>query len=402
MSFAAPASLRLSHPGDPAEREAERVAEAVVQRSPVSRPPAVSAVSSPTPGRGFERAYFEPHFAKSTAITQSMPPGTIAGDWIIDNPARKFPSNTSPEDGALIEGAFQQISGLASRSGNRIVLGTGPPNPSQAEGHACLQDIENDLASPNPVLSGTPHVALEPHGWSLTNTAPPLVSARHPASSFEWGYWTGGQTRHLKPFWQTMAHEVCGHMAAHVRTRGANTGVRGVGLGHNIAIEGENRIATEHGVPAAELRGLDFDPATQSPLAGHRGESFLQSSITNFGHAATNLPASSTAVLREAVRTIQTVAQTHLDLFLQVEGFAFANEGGLPMAVRRAAAVRAALIVAITTAGIRAQIGSGATATSRFHPDLARVESGTSQAGRNNPRRRVQIYLFHQPHSAGP
>lgn len=402
MSFAASANLRLSRRGDPAEREAERVAEAVVQHSPVSRPTAVSADSSPSPRRGIEHAYFEPHVAKSAAITQSMPHGTIAGDWIIDNPTRKFPGSASPEDGALIEGAFQQISGLASRSGNRIVLRTGPANPSQAEGHACLQDIENDLASANPVLTGTPHVALEPHGWSLTNTAAPLVSARHPASRFEWGYWTGGQTRHLKPFWQTMAHEVCGHLAAHVRTRGANTGVRGVGLGHNIAIEGENRIATEHGVTATELRGLDFDTATQNPLPGHRGESFLQSSITNFGHAATNLPAGSAAVVREAVRTIQTVSQTNLDLFIQVEGFAFANEGGLPMAARRATAVRTALTAALNTAGISTQIGSGATATSRFSTDLARVESGTSQAGRNNPRRRVQIYLFHQPHSAGP
>jgi uncharacterized protein DUF4157 len=336
------------------------------------------------------------------AVQERLDAETIAGDWIIDNPTRKFPAG-GPEDATLLEGAFSQICSLAFRSGNRIQLGLGPPNPSQLEGCGCLQDIENDLASSTPVLSGTPHAALEPHGWSFTQASAPLVSARHPASDFSWGYWTGGQTRHLKPFWQTVAHEACGHLAAHVRSKGTSAGARGVGTGHNVAIEGENRIATEHGVPAGELRGLDIDPATGKPLAGHRGESFLQASVFDFAHGSAALPAIAATVVSEAADTIQTVsASSSLDLMVQVEGRAFASEGGLTLAASRAEAVRLAIEAELRLRSVPLTVTTGATSRSRFFPDLTAFSPGTSTPLSSNPGRRADVFLFHQPHSAGP
>jgi hypothetical protein len=250
---------------------------------------------------------------------------------------------------------------------------------------------------------------MDMQGWSTTRVAtgfPALVAVHHPESNFEWGYWTGGQTRHLKPFWQTVAHEICGHVAAFVRTGGANTGTRGVGTGHNIAIEGENLIAAEHGVALNEQRGLDMDP-TGTPLPGHRGESFLQANIFDFDHASSAVPASGSQVVSEAASSVASVQKlSSTQLFIQVEGFAFANEGGVLMAMVRAvnvaAQIEAALKAQKTPLSFKSGSGTSKTTVDRLKPSLATVVPGSSIPLTSNPGRRVQIYLFHQAHSAGP
>jgi len=198
------------------------------------------------------------------SIRAVIPPETLAGEWIIDDPTHRHTPGTGKTDAEILGQAFHEICDLASRSGDRIGFNAGPPAPNRTEGCDCLGTIEQDLNSPSPVLSGVPHVRLEEAGWSRTNpgASPPYVAARHPESEFAWGYWTGGQNRHVKPFWQTVAHEICGHVAAYVNSSGGPSGARGVGTGHNVAIEGENRVAAEHGVPKGEWRGLDYDAGT--------------------------------------------------------------------------------------------------------------------------------------------
>ena len=323
---------------------------------------------------------------------------TIQGDWIINNHARRATAGGAT-DGDLVEQAFQQICPMASRSGNRIVFAYGPPPPNRMEGCHCLYDIEGDLASKSPVLKGTPQIELAVDGWSSTApwASPPIVNPRHPQGSFGWGYWTGGQTRSLKPFFRTVAHEICGHVVTWVRTGGTHGGGRRSTTGHNEAIKGENRIAAEHGVAVRHQRGLDRDPKTGKPLRGHRGESFLQATVTGFAHgnASTGRTNLST-VVTDAVNTIKTVNGGGLALMVQVEGFALRNEGNT-VARARAKQVRAALARALSV--VR---GLQTPAAGRFQATLSTVQGGTSVVGRANTNRRVQVYLFHKLHSAGP
>jgi hypothetical protein len=329
----------------------------------------------------------------------------ISGDWIIDTPNRRA-RRGGLTDAEHAGQAFHEICGLATRSGSRIAVNAGPPRQSRMSGCACLRDIEADLASPAGVLSATPHVGLRLHGWSSAQPRgnPPRVNPRHPEGEFQWGYWTGRQTRHVKPFWQTVAHEVCGHVATFVRVRGAHAGGRGSGLGHTPAIIEENLLAGEHGVPSTEHRGVDIDPATGRPAPGHRGESFLQAQVMNFAHGSdavttTNL----TDVVANTTSTVSTVAASiGRDLFVQVEGFAYGNEGGLSLARQRATAVRRAIESGLRRRHISLVINTGTASVLRFFGNLAVVRAGSSMPQTSDPSRAVQVYLFHQAHSAGP
>ncbi|MDX6576016.1 MAG: hypothetical protein QOE96_1969 [Blastocatellia bacterium] len=346
--------------------------------------------------------------AEPPPVRQHLPQTTLAGDWIINNPAHKA-SPTGKTDAELLGDAFSDICRLTQRNNDHITVTSGAPATGNLEGCDCLRVIENDLAAASPAQAGPPHIQMDMQGWSTTRVAPgfpALVAVHHPESNFEWGYWTGGQTRHLKPFWQTVAHEICGHVAAFVRTRGANVGSRGVGMGHNIAIEGENLIAGEHGVAPNEQRGLDMDP-TGTPLPGHRGESFLQANILDFDHASSAVPASAGQVVSEAASSVVSVQNlSSTQLFIQVEGFAFANEGGVLMAMARAvnvaAQIEAALNAQRTPLSFSVGSGTSRTTVNRLKPSLANVVPGSSIPLTSSPGRRVQIYLFHQAHSAGP
>ncbi|MBL7748885.1 MAG: hypothetical protein JNM19_15715, partial [Chitinophagaceae bacterium] len=231
------------------------------------------------------------------------------------------------------------------------------------------------------------------------------VVVRHPDDPFNWGYWTGTsathptETRHVKPFWQTLAHEICGHGAIFARSAGASVGARGSSTGHNDAIIGENQVAAEHGVISDEQRGLDINPATGAPMPAHRGESFLQAEISGFAHGSDVAPATTAGVVSAVVNTIQTTASgTGLDLMIQVEGRAFGNEGGATLAARRTASITSRIRASLRAAGISLTVGSGP----RFYPDQTTVVPGTSTSGSVNPARMVLVYLFHKAHSAGP
>ncbi|HTP64994.1 MAG TPA: hypothetical protein VMJ66_06350, partial [Geobacteraceae bacterium] len=91
------------------------------------------------------------------------------------------------------------------------------------------------------------------------------------------------------------------------------------------------------------------------------------------------------------------------ELMVQVEGRAYANEGGLTLARSRADRMHVHLQGEFTAQSFpaRFRVSTGAT-VNRFSPDEAAVEPGQSVSGRDDPLRRVLVYLFHQPHSAGP
>jgi hypothetical protein len=85
-------------------------------------------------------------------------------------------------------------------------------------------------------------------------------------------------------------------------------------------------------------------------------------------------------------------------MLIQVEGFAYLNEGGILVAQSRAANVKGEIISLLTSAGVL----TTSTGASRFSADLAAIAPGVSYPNTSDPGRTVKIYLFHQKHSAGP
>ena len=303
-------------------------------------------------------------------------------------------------DEKLLEDAFKEICPLTRRTGNTIVLTAGMPSKSRVEGCNCLSVIDSKVGT---LWTSDPEIGIEPFGWSQTGLGSnPDVSVRHPEDPFNWGYWTGttathpSETRHLKPFWQTVAHEICGHVAAAARSSGTSVGSRGVGTGHNVAIAGENLVAGEHGVSADEQRGMDINIRTGKAMPGHRGESFLEATVADFIHGSDALPTARTDVINSLVNTVKTTGSS-LEMLIQVEGFAYSNEGGVRLAQTRAANIQGEIAKMLSAAGLLATT----TGASRFSRNLATITPGTSYPNTSDAGRIVKIYLFHQKHSAG-
>lgn len=367
--------LRIGQPNDAYEQEADRIAEQVM------RMPASSAAD----------------------VRLRTPSPMVSGDWKIVNRGGQNPLVPGGRtDEELLEGAFKEICPLASRSGDRINIPTASRSAGHSDGCSCLQDIEAGL--PALKTSRPPaEITAEPFGWSSTRpwSDPVQVSARHPDDSFQWGYWTTTtaqqptERRHVKPFWQTVAHEVCGHVATYVRSRGAHAGGRGDNpRHHDPAIEQENLVAAEHGVPQAEQRGYEFAYGGR-PATRHAGESFLSSNIPDFQHASATLPpyAATTRVIDSVYETSQ-----RFPVFVELVGSAYQNEGGMSLALDRAGAVKTALVNRGVPASFTARSGAAA---SRYTL-RGRVESGNSVPNTCQVGKNVEVYMYHDPRSLGP
>ncbi|MEC4675502.1 MAG: DUF4157 domain-containing protein [Nitrospirota bacterium] len=343
-------------------------------------------------------------------ISQKLPADNIARKWVVENPDVAVPAG-GRTNGELLLDAFQNICGLAQLvnrgADKRLELAAGPPSPNRTEGCGCLQTIENDVANMEAgnasTLNTYPRIEVVPHGWSYTSPDPnhPKVGARHPVDPFEWGYWTGSDRRQTKEFFRTVAHEVCGHMASFVS--GVQSG-RGSGRGHNEAIIRENRVAAEHGVSVSGQRGLDVSEG--GVIAGvHRGESFLRAGAY-FDHASANTQADLNTVIQSAIDTIRYFVGIQGDrIRIQLEGFAYSNEGGNSLAQQRLDNVKQAFIQELNSQHISLTFTPpGQTAAvSRFGPDIITVHpSGSSMPDTSDVRRRVYVFLYHRAYSAAP
>jgi hypothetical protein len=132
-------------------------------------------------------------------------------------------------------------------------------------------------------------------------------------------------------------------------------------------------------------------------MPGHRGESFLDATIFDFTHGSFALPSTSAGVLNSVVNTIRTTGNSP-EMLIQVEGFAYVNEGGIWMANSRALVIKNELIQLITAAGLSPNTRAG---VSRFEPSLAKIKPGNSAPNTSDIGRIVKVYLFHKQHSAG-
>lgn len=341
-------------------------------------------------------------------IRHRLPKNSIAGAWrIVQSPRRSRMPNplvpTGQTDEQLLLAGFREICPLATLSSGEISVPLAGAVPTaRQQGCRCLRDIERVLPtmkSTNPPAT----IQAEPQGWSSTNPGadPVWVKVRHPDDPFSWGYWTNiteqdpYERRHQKPFWQTLAHEVCGHVWTFIRTRGRHSGGRGTNpRDHDPAIENENLIAGEHGVLPAEQRGFQHERGDR-PATRHAGESFLAANVSGYQHGSAALaPTNAPAVIQSAA---STVAQ--MPVFIELEGFAHANEGGQAVATARSTAVMTAMI---TGARIPATFipRRSTQRVSRFRNLAGKVSPGNSQQGVPSAGRKVSVYLFHNPRSA--
>lgn len=334
---------------------------------------------------------------------------TIAGRWKIDDPKQTQVKGGQSNE-TLLAAGFSEICNrtrVVNRGSDRVVeVQPGGVAANRREGCGCLQTVQDDFdafaAGNKSFVKALPHIGLTVNGWSFTRAAPkdPEVQVRHPEGPFGWGYWTGGDQREHKAFFRTIAHEVCGHMAASVQ--GVASG-RSSARGHNEAIIRENRVAAEHGVSKSRQRGLDVDES--GVVAGaHRGESFIRAQLF-FDHDSDvpNDPAALARVVDGVIGTIQFFGTGPDDVGrIQIEGFGRSNES-TSVVNQRIVNLRSALSLAFGKHNIPDPFpdpNDPKKKISRFARDIATLLPGKSTPNTSDTGRRVDVFLFHKAHSA--
>lgn len=321
--------------------------------------------------------------------------------WKIENPGRKHPPGATKTDGDLLEEAFREICPRTRRVGDEIRVPTTGPTAGRTHGCRCLAEIE--LGLPRLKSARPPaKVGTEPFGWSVTITRkdPVQVSVRHPSDEFGWGYWTNVteatpyERRQGKPFFMTLAHEVCGHVGTFVRTGGRHAGGRSDNpRGHDPAIERENLIAAEHGVAKHRQRGFTHEKGDR-PGTRHGGESFLRARVRAFAHASDRLGGTNADEVAESAKK----TSDRFPIFLELRGAAYRNEGGRGLADDRADRMRRKLEAKGISRRFTPLRGPGPTNRFRLLPGA--VEPGASAPLTSDPGRRVDVFLFHDRRSS--
>jgi outer membrane protein OmpA-like peptidoglycan-associated protein len=132
-------------------------------------------------------------------------------------------------------------------------------------------------------LADTWTIDVNDSDWPHTDKATKTVTVHSPFSGVQFGAWTVSPARREEPNWLVLGHELCGH--AKLIERGTHpTGpppTHGGRPSHDVTVGIENTIATEHGIPATDLRGLFADP--------HHGESFAKVTVAQFPTNTSNV-----------------------------------------------------------------------------------------------------------------
>ncbi|MCE7991877.1 MAG: DUF4157 domain-containing protein [Roseivirga sp.] len=347
--------------------------------------------------------------ASHPGINQSLSENTIAGDWKIGPRRGANPLKPGGKtDDEIVAEAFAELCPLTSLVGSTIKVDTTTPVPaSNQKGCGCLRTVETHMPG---AKSHTPIINLIPDIWSnhQGRNDPIVINIRHPDAPFKSGHWTGQphsatEERQSRPLWLTIGHEICGHAKTNVETRGADRASRSSPSGHNKAIDAENELSTEKGVPASKLRGLDKNPLFLSmPANPHRGESFLQervSGYTQFNQTDLNIRANQ-AVFDSLVETLKNFKRANrIDLHIQVEGVATITESP-NTATERAIKLRTHIESLVTGNGLSMTINGrlprfGKNLESKV-PDINPMNAfhGTTDGY-------CLIYLYHKPWSEG-
>jgi outer membrane protein OmpA-like peptidoglycan-associated protein len=126
-------------------------------------------------------------------------------------------------------------------------------------------------------------IVVDDQDWPHTDPTSRTVTVPSGFSPVEYGYWNRSSRRSMYQNWRILAHEMCGHarlFAAGTHPTGPPSG-HGGRPSHDPTVIIENAISAEHGIPAAELRGLFADP--------HHGESIARITIAAFPNNSTRI-----------------------------------------------------------------------------------------------------------------
>jgi outer membrane protein OmpA-like peptidoglycan-associated protein len=240
----------------------------------------------------------------------------------------------------------------------------------------CTMHALRDPASAAPI---TWTVNIDDTDWPHTDDASRTVTVHSPFSGVQFGAWTKGPTSHAgtAPNWLVLGHELCGHaklFATGVHPSGPPP-THGGRPSHDVTIGIENKIATEHGIRPAELRGLFADP--------HHGESFAKVTVAEFPTNSAAISALSPAQTHQidiAEAFIKSAA-VKVDLVGHSDKQATAGTGNAAISTARANSVKAAL----TSRGIPA---------TQFLAVKGVGEAECAAPGDQPSCRKVEIFMF--------
>ena len=212
-------SLRVGGVHDPAEQDADRMADSVMRGNSVQPSPAAPALRRK----------------------------------VVVSPASATPQIASHFD-FICPGKF-------TASGPNI---TGTCDSNTSAGCECLCDVVNDAArtytfnvadavagtAPDTMFDKSTVTVPTTSVFPTTHGGPnPTIEMPSTASSVEFGSFNPSSRGVWAPLWRVLAHELCGH----ARLNQSYKGVTGDREGHDSTIKTENQIAAEHGEPP---RGL--------------------------------------------------------------------------------------------------------------------------------------------------
>jgi outer membrane protein OmpA-like peptidoglycan-associated protein len=218
-----------------------------------------------------------------TGAPAGAPPG-VTNEQIVDGYVRTLCPDFGARGGRVVPTSFARC--LIS------------PLSATPESCSCLCEM-HFLVDPATLAAVDWTIAVDDRAWPHTDDATRTVTVHSPHSGLEFGAWTAGSPagppshRSVLPNWLVLGHELCGH--ARLFARGTHpTGpapTHGGRPSHDVTVQIQNTLATEHGIPASELRGLFADP--------HHGESFAKVTIAQFPSGSSDLAALPTAERRQ-------------------------------------------------------------------------------------------------------
>ena len=218
-------------------------------------------------------------------------------------------------------------------------------------------------------------IAVDDNDWPHTDDSTRTVTVHSPFSGVEFGAWTAGKTPHrtVLPNWLVLGHELCGH--ARLFARGTHpTGppsTHGGRPSHDPTVQIQNTLATEHGIPASELRGLFADP--------HHGESIAKVTIAQFptnSSDVTSLPAAEQRRIDLAEKFIKSAA-VQMDVIGHADQVGPSAATNMTVSKDRANSVRAELVRRGIASGrflVVNGVGSAECPTAGSQPSCRKVD----------------------------
>jgi outer membrane protein OmpA-like peptidoglycan-associated protein len=372
-----PRNIAVRPVTSPEEREAEQLAGLVAAA------PAAASATPPRTGAGTGSA----RAVRPQPVPAAQPAGALRRRIALDDPTglpAGAPAGQTKE--VIVRDYVRKLCPDFTVTGDKVQPRTAggcadPAASSAPVACGCMCDMHALTDASGAPITWT--IAVNDDDWPHTDSATRTVTVHSPFSGVAFGAWSPGDASatpavpvHLQslPNWLVLGHELCGH--AHLFARGTHpTGPAPTGGGrpsHDPTVTIENQIAAEHGIPAAEQRGLFSDP--------HHGESVATVEVTGFASSSADVSALP-PVGRAQLDTAERFALSpRIPVLLDVLGHA--DQTGTPAANadisrRRANAVRDELRSrGVTRRQWRTVRGEGATecAAPGDQPDCRRVE----------------------------